>query len=290
MPTTRKPPKPKPRTGRKAPAPKRPRPSTPPPADPAISAAPVGRPPIVLTEDQVKQVEVMAGLGLTREEIAAVLGVSLKTLERIKREDEDVADAFDRGRATVTRDVLQGLTTRAKSGDPVAVKLYLTVMRRPGFTEAGEGEGGRGSGVQINLLGGPTGLEVNVAPGATVQLAEPASSRRSRAPGSPRPAPSRVQPPRSSRSSPTPRTRRDVRALPQLPRREDRHAPRDHRAADAVRPPRDRALRRLPRQRRAPRAPPVRAPGAPHPRALTGPRHHRPCGRTGVHHPSRSHA
>ena len=100
-----------------------------------------------------------------------MLGVTPATLKRRTHDTETVADAFDRGRALLTKDVLEGLAARAKTGDPAAVKLYLAVMRRPGFTEAEQPAGGTGTGVTINVLGGPTGLEVN-APGGVVAVAE----------------------------------------------------------------------------------------------------------------------
>lgn len=59
-----------------------------------------GRPRIELTDEQVKLIEKLAGLGLTQAQIADFLPMSERTLsDRIRGGDEEISAAYARGRA-----------------------------------------------------------------------------------------------------------------------------------------------------------------------------------------------
>lgn len=68
-----------------------------------------GRPKIIFSEFQIRQVEILAGLGLTREQIALVLGVSERTLRRRKADDEALAEAIATGQALAAMQVARTL-------------------------------------------------------------------------------------------------------------------------------------------------------------------------------------
>lgn len=98
----------------------------------------MGRRKIEFTETQIEEIERMAGLGLTEAQIAAILGVSWRTLHRRKNGEglvirTEVASALQRGKARAENDVAKALIERAKTGDVAAIRWYE--MTRAGRTE-----------------------------------------------------------------------------------------------------------------------------------------------------------
>lgn len=86
-------------------------------------------PPI--DENMLRQVEELAGYGLTLAQIAAVLGFSERTLHN-KKTDELVA-AIQRGKAKAAAIVGKSLFGRAKDGDVPAIRWWE--MTREGRSE-----------------------------------------------------------------------------------------------------------------------------------------------------------
>jgi FixJ family two-component response regulator len=60
---------------------------------------PGGRPLFEITDKVVEKVESMATDGLNNKEIATVLGISYKTLNKKRKEFSDFSDAIEGGRA-----------------------------------------------------------------------------------------------------------------------------------------------------------------------------------------------
>lgn len=58
-----------------------------------------GRPKKVLTDEHIRQVEAMAGLGLPLREICIVLGISERVLRQRKSEEKKLSAAWERGKA-----------------------------------------------------------------------------------------------------------------------------------------------------------------------------------------------
>ena len=83
----------------------------------------MARPEIQLTDDQVRQIEMLAGYGLTLKAIAAVIGIHPQTLRK-KREEERVNRALERGLAVAESVVGQALYIKAKGGDVTAIKWW----------------------------------------------------------------------------------------------------------------------------------------------------------------------
>lgn len=81
----------------------------------------------------INEVERLAGLGLTQEEIALSLGISVSTLENRKRESGIFGDAIKRGQSKAKREVANAIYTRAIDGDLGAAIWYEKT--RSGFTE-----------------------------------------------------------------------------------------------------------------------------------------------------------
>lgn len=82
-----------------------------------------GRPPIVLTPEHLRQIETMAGLGLTEAAIASVLDMHPETL-RHKKHIAEVSRALSRGKAKAEMIVGQALFTRAKGGEIKAITWW----------------------------------------------------------------------------------------------------------------------------------------------------------------------
>jgi len=84
-------------------------------------------------ENMLRQVEELAGYGLTLDQIAAVLGFSERTMHRRKDEDENLVAAIKRGKAKAAAIVGKSLFGRAKEGDVPAIRWWE--MTREGRSE-----------------------------------------------------------------------------------------------------------------------------------------------------------
>lgn len=89
-----------------------------------------------IDENMLRQVEELAGYGLTLGQIAAVLGFSERTLHN-KKTDELVA-AIHRGKAKAAAIVGKSLFSRAKDGDVPAIRWWE--MTREGRSERAQVE------------------------------------------------------------------------------------------------------------------------------------------------------
>lgn len=84
-------------------------------------------------EINLEEVERLAGLGLTEEEIALSLGVSTDTLARRKQGIAAFAEAIKRGKAKAGGEVANALFQQALAGN-VAAAIWYEKTRR-GITE-----------------------------------------------------------------------------------------------------------------------------------------------------------
>ena len=84
-------------------------------------------------ELDLAKVEELAGLGLTREQIALSLGVSYSTLNRRAKESEEIETAMRRGRALANIKVAGELMKAIEKGNVTAIIFYLKT--RAGWTE-----------------------------------------------------------------------------------------------------------------------------------------------------------
>lgn len=101
-------------------------------------------------ELDIQKVEELAGLGLTREEIALSLGVSYSTLNRRAKEFEEVETAIQRGRALANIKVAGELMKAIEEGNVTAIIFYLKT--RAGWTEKIRAEvtGADGEALKVN--------------------------------------------------------------------------------------------------------------------------------------------
>lgn len=88
-----------------------------------------GRPPVVLSPEQINQVEALAGF-LSVEQIADYFGVSHVTFGEIQTRQPDVSLAYKRGRSRAFAGVGKGLLQRALEGDNTAAIFYAKTQMR----------------------------------------------------------------------------------------------------------------------------------------------------------------
>lgn len=81
----------------------------------------MARPRKVVTDDHLRQVEFLSGLGLTEASIAHTIGVSPDTFARRKESEPEVLRALENGKAKAQGVISQALFNKAKSGDLGAI-------------------------------------------------------------------------------------------------------------------------------------------------------------------------
>lgn len=89
-----------------------------------------GRPNKLITEDNIRQIEVMAGLGLRKEDICRVLGICKSTLWEKIQADEEIQEAMRRGEAKAAMQVTQSAFQQAISGKNPAMTMFWLKCRQ----------------------------------------------------------------------------------------------------------------------------------------------------------------
>lgn len=84
----------------------------------------MGRPPVTLTDDQVREVETLAAL-LSQEQIADYFGIARNTFRAICDRDPEVLERYKRGKAKAIAHVANGLLQKARSGCTTSSIFYL---------------------------------------------------------------------------------------------------------------------------------------------------------------------
>jgi len=83
-----------------------------------------GRPPKVLTDEQVIQVESL-GAVLSIEQIADYFGIGKTTFYEIMQRQPEVSERYKKGKAKAIGSVAQGLLQQARDGNTTAAMFYL---------------------------------------------------------------------------------------------------------------------------------------------------------------------
>lgn len=79
----------------------------------------------------LEQLEIVAGFGLTEEEISRVLGICRKSLVRRKTKDPKFREALLSGKAKADMNVIKGLYTRATAGNDTTAAIFWLKNRQP---------------------------------------------------------------------------------------------------------------------------------------------------------------
>lgn len=83
-----------------------------------------GRPEIVLTPDEIAQVEALAAV-LNAEQIADYFGIGRTTFYEIMKRQPDVAERYKAGKSKAVASIASGLLTQARKGNIAAMIFYL---------------------------------------------------------------------------------------------------------------------------------------------------------------------
>ena len=102
-----------------------------------------GRPKIVLSEEQRKELETLAAV-LSTEQIADYFGISRRVFFDIIDRDEEVSALYKKGKAKAVGFVAQNLIQKARSGDLGAQIFYLKTQAGWKETQRVEGAGNVG--------------------------------------------------------------------------------------------------------------------------------------------------
>ena len=105
-----------------------------------------GRPKIVLTDEQKREVETLAAV-LTTEQIADYFSISRRVFFDILERDEEVSALYKKGKARAVGFVAQNLIQKARSGDLGAQIFYLKT--RAGWKETQRIEGAGDTGEHV---------------------------------------------------------------------------------------------------------------------------------------------
>ena len=105
-----------------------------------------GRPKIVLTDEQKREVETLAAV-LTTEHIADYFSISRRVFFDILERDEEVSALYKKGKARAVGFVAQNLIQKARSGDLGAQIFYLKT--RAGWKETQRIEGAGDTGEHV---------------------------------------------------------------------------------------------------------------------------------------------
>ena len=107
-----------------------------------------GRPPKVLTPEQMKEVETLAAV-LNTEQIADYFGISHVTFKAIRDRDENVSFAYKKGKARAIASVASNLVSQARAGNTSAQMFYLKTQA--GWRETEESKSEQGQAININF-------------------------------------------------------------------------------------------------------------------------------------------
>ena len=124
-----------------------------------------GHKEIILTDEDIKDVELL-GCVLTKENLAALLGVSTKTLFNICKRDDRVDTAVTRGRAALEFMAASELFTHAFVNKNLAALLFL-LKTKFHWREKGDHD------VNASIEQQPTKIEIILKPNDHIRIEEP---------------------------------------------------------------------------------------------------------------------
>lgn len=113
----------------------------------------MARKKLELSQDQLVQIQRMAGLGLKVEQMAALLNMSKKTFERRMEDTPGASDALEKGRSAAAENVTQTAYKLAVGGKyPAMTMFWLKCRERWKETTAHELSGPDGKPIEAKSV------------------------------------------------------------------------------------------------------------------------------------------
>jgi murein L,D-transpeptidase YcbB/YkuD len=97
-----------------------------------------GRKALILTSDQIKQVEHLAALNMGVMDICRSLGISWSAFDKNRKKKQEINDALERGKAKGLQRATSKLMEKIEDGEFQAIQFYLKSADREKWAERAE--------------------------------------------------------------------------------------------------------------------------------------------------------
>ena len=97
-----------------------------------------GRKALILTQDQINQVEHLASLNMGIMDICRSLGISWSAFDKNRKKKQEINDALERGKAKGLTRATSKLMEKIEDGEFQAIQFYLKSADRERWAEKAE--------------------------------------------------------------------------------------------------------------------------------------------------------
>src|SRR5210317_512955 len=97
-----------------------------------------GRKALILTQDQINQVEHLAALNMGIMDICRSLGISWSAFDKNRKKKQEINDALERGKAKGLTRATSKLMEKIEDGEFQAIQFYLKSADRERWAEKAE--------------------------------------------------------------------------------------------------------------------------------------------------------
>ena len=97
-----------------------------------------GRKALILTQDQINQVEHLAGLNMGVMDICRSLGISWSAFDKNRKKKQEINEALERGKAKGLTRATSKLMEKIEDGEFQAIQFYLKSADRERWAEKQE--------------------------------------------------------------------------------------------------------------------------------------------------------
>jgi hypothetical protein len=106
---------------------------------------------IEFSDKDIKYIQEMYAIGLPLKKIAQVLGISVSTIERRRKEDDALNAALEKGRASTDLMVLNNFYKHLKDGDKTALIFYMKTKMGYSEKQILEHQGQDGENIKLEI-------------------------------------------------------------------------------------------------------------------------------------------